>query len=134
MYSAALCRGLIEAVSNSVCACISVLGIPRLYAAASLKRTGGRVDGPDVCRYSAALCRGLIEAFFAPAIAFLSRLCIPRLYAAASLKRGYIYRYVFLSPRGIPRLYAAASLKLTHTSKVQRGRVCVFRGFMPRPH
>ena len=38
-------------------------GIPRLYAAASLKREHGCVRLPHrAVRYSAALCRGLIEA------------------------------------------------------------------------
>ena len=86
-YSAALCRGLIEAASEVRQASISPAriprlyaaaslkpaapervhhalhaGIPRLYAAASLKRLDG-ADGDDARNsYSAALCRGLIEA------------------------------------------------------------------------
>ena len=61
-YSAALCRGLIEA---------SVLGT---------------VSFPFSTAYSAALCRGLIEAFRCRSCS-LSGGCIPRLYAAASLKQ-----------------------------------------------
>ena len=64
MYSAALCRGLIEAIRaisadppGIFCRCI-----PRLYAAASLKRSNPRP-------YSSS-----------------SQASIPRLYAAASLK------------------------------------------------
>ena len=39
-YSAALCRGLIEAMAHDTQASTSHLGIPRLYAAASLKHDG----------------------------------------------------------------------------------------------
>ena len=84
-------------------------GIPRLYAAASLKplTLGDRL---------AARPRR-----------------IPRLYAAASLKP----LEPLLAPLptlGIPRLYAAASLK--REEQFRRGvRVRgVFRGSMPRPH
>ena len=38
MYSAALCRGLIEAWSGCACPSSPRFRIPRLYAAASLKR------------------------------------------------------------------------------------------------
>ena len=87
-FSAALCRGLIEA--------------------RPLRRRGNDRAG----RFSAALCRGLIEArrlhpsFPRPLHGF------PRLYAAASLKqpaRGYRHGG---RAGGFPRLYAAASLKL----------------------
>ena len=85
-FSAALCRGLIEAYSPSVADKVANGGFPRLYAAASLKH-GHRCSGyggvggfprlyaaaslkPELGRYayrfgvqfSAALCRGLIEA------------------------------------------------------------------------
>ena len=63
MYSAALCRGLIEAGECSPRSRPVTTSIPRLYAAASLKHrlAVGRERG-DVAEYSAALCRGLIEA------------------------------------------------------------------------
>ena len=86
-YSAALCRGLIEASEQSPDAA---------YAAA------------DETPYSAALCRGLIEAFDpgrggCPGL--MGR--IPRLYAAASLKQ---HSFLIVVNTRIPRLYAAASL------------------------
>ena len=61
-YSAALCRGLIEAPDEAVDLAVELKGIPRLYAAASLKpHSGDRASGVPG-EYSAALCRGLIEA------------------------------------------------------------------------
>ena len=39
MYSAALCRGLIEAAAGDIVYGAVLPGIPRLYAAASLKRS-----------------------------------------------------------------------------------------------
>ena len=88
-YSAALCRGLIEA------------------DAAGRWR---RVDG--MTSYSAALCRGLIEASRVRTMVRLRNQCIPRLYAAASLKhRGAGATPAIRSDGSIPRLYAAASLK-----------------------
>ena len=62
-FSAALCRGLIEA-----CRGFSPLGkpaarFPRLYAAASLKRVRKGFARRLISEwFSAALCRGLIEA------------------------------------------------------------------------
>ena len=64
-YSAALCRGLIEAWLEHAYALKVARGIPRLYAAASLKPAGRR-RGRDQRRQR-----------------------IPRLYAAASLKHGH---------------------------------------------
>ena len=132
MYSAALCRGLIEATGRTSAWSSSRRRIPRLYAAASLKH------------------RGLVA---------LERLAdgIPRLYAAASLKLSRPPAACRRTPR-IPRLYAAASLKLrvcreqrqrrvTYSAALCRGLIeagslgierrrhhRVFRGFMPRPH
>ena len=84
-------------------------GIPRLYAAASLKHGDVRHRVRDVEEYSAALCRGLIEAL--------------------SLDRSRNNHV-----GGIPRLYAAASLK-HHVRLSRRPDLgVVFRGFMPRPH
>ena len=61
-FSAALCRGLIEARSRAAPPMGRAGRFPRLYAAASLKHA--RARGADVAelRFSAALCRGLIEA------------------------------------------------------------------------
>ena len=183
-FSAALCRGLIEA-RERVPSCACLLRFPRLYAAASLKRSmprpsthprGGGAGVPfsaALCRGlieavrlydsrdAAALCRGLIEA--RPCAAPTSRVFrssahalvtarFPRLYAAASLKR-----YYGVMPRphcnysgearsfsaalcrglieagltGFPRLYAAASLMVLDAAAYTG---TVFRGFMPRPH
>ena len=131
-YSAALCRGLIEA---------RVLWTPSHRGCA---------------RYSAALCRGLIEACGCALPSSVSRCCIPRLYAAASLKPQprelvlgrtvripRLYAAASLKPRveaqdtrgdrGIPRLYAAASLKHEVGGRLVVEH-SVFRGFMPRPH
>ena len=84
-FSAALCRGLIEAATARASAPTSRMCFPRLYAAASLKPGVYGAGGAGTGRF-------------------------PRLYAAASLKpaavvvelRGHV---------GFPRLYAAASLK-----------------------
>ena len=133
-YSAALCRGLIEAVCNSRLIRMAGARIPRLYAAASLKH-----------EHAIGLPIGVLDR-------------IPRLYAAASLKRHRAQRQPLHGRAGIPRLYAAASLKrhifavwvesrhrysaalcrglieaLPPSSRAL-GRASVFRGFMPRPH
>ena len=88
-FSAALCRGLIEAHVHLHLDIRVLDRFPRLYAAASLKRLtrGGR--GPDRASFSAALCRGLIEAS-ASAYHVLPASRFPRLYAAASLKHTYL--------------------------------------------
>ena len=62
VYSAALCRGLIEAILQQRKMIASQSCIPRLYAAASLKRARIRAVRASAILYSAALCRGLIEA------------------------------------------------------------------------
>ena len=110
-----LCRGLIEPVRDDPPV---ETGIPRLYAAASLKlvpRIRLTMSLP-YCGfgYSAALCRGLIEALVGLVVIFRAGAIlagIPRLYAAASLKRGPETFAPILPGCGIPRLYAAASLK-----------------------
>ena len=86
-FSAALCRGLIEATPADQTRPLSAngfprlyaaaslklrvvvageppgaCGFPRLYAAASLKRLNVRVLSAVSAWFSAALCRGLIEA------------------------------------------------------------------------
>ena len=84
-FSAALCRGLIEA-RRSVPRCSwRSPRFPRLYAAASLKQKdiADREIGDVV--FSAALCRGLIEAR-RHGVSASASIRFPRLYAAASLK------------------------------------------------
>ena len=85
-FSAALCRGLIEAARPRRGPAPRAGCFPRLYAAASLKRR----SAPDLAQ---------------PAHGF------PRLYAAASLKRTGWTRLIFAFGCSFPRLYAAASLK-----------------------
>ena len=108
-FSAALCRGLIEAPSLSCTMSESAKRFPRLYAAASLKLVHARSGLPRPRRF-------------------------PRLYAAASLKQHNLYLLAKQAALGFPRLYAAASLK--HGQRVRGGADLrgVFRGFMPRPH
>ena len=86
-YSAALCRGLIEAPRGSPSRASARACIPRLYAAASLKPQYPPRPCPRLAPYSAALCRGLIEASARQSAAVADGVRIPRLYAAASLKR-----------------------------------------------
>ena len=62
LFSAALCRGLIEAFVTSDRRIESDGGFPRLYAAASLKLEPRASGGGIAHGFSAALCRGLIEA------------------------------------------------------------------------
>ena len=114
-YSAALCRGLIEAYLSGY-ARGGIDGIPRLYAAASLKRLA-----PDRMGYGAWRIPRLYAAASLKHRRGASRarqdVGIPRLYAAASLKRSE-RRQAARIRLGIPRLYAAASLK---RAEVRRG-------------
>ena len=107
-FSAALCRGLIEA-----------------------PRPGRR--GARAGRFSAALCRGLIEASHYKSKEDQTVHRFPRLYAAASLKHLRL-RCPSAADKSFPRLYAAASLKPLQTLLLASGSEGVFRGFMPRPH
>ena len=111
MFSAALCRGLIEAfakMSNAT---------PTSAFSAALCR--GLIEAGSGCprrrhehgRFSAALCRGLIEAPTWSRRGATRPPRFPRLYAAASLKQVVVGPGHHESPR-FPRLYAAASLKL----------------------
>ena len=157
-YSAALCRGLIEALEEDSAWRTRMTRIPRLYAAASLKPGGAAAHHPiHPTGYSAALCRGLIEAGSS------RKGSIGMEQYSAALCRGLIeapriFSYTLAQPGGIPRLYAAASLKLRigsqhralddlYSAALCRGLIeangqrsrCdglrfVFRGFMPRPH
>ena len=79
-FSAALCRGLIEATLFARYLLSSAGGFPRLYAAASLKQRIRGEGRHDMKKFSAALCRGLIEAsdasfFGAPSTRFSAALC-----------------------------------------------------------
>ena len=87
-FSAALCRGLIEAsrCERWVSSPASA-GFPRLYAAASLKPFRDPRARRRRRPFSAALCRGLIEARTPPPRGRTPGRGFPRLYAAASLKR-----------------------------------------------
>ena len=133
-FSAALCRGLIEALTP----------------------TGRRPRRR--CPFSAALCRGLIEAVRDVPHQAGARQRFPRLYAAASLKHA-VARDLELRPE---RFSAALCRGLIEASTVRRrpgaagatfsAALCrgliearrraapasprrrVFRGFMPRPH
>ena len=108
-FSAALCRGLIEAERRPPSSVEPGEGFPRLYAAASLKPPIEGDNGPIAALFSAALCRGLIEASSSLRACGVS---IPSFSAA--LCRGLIEA-------------AEASAWLADTEEV-------FRGFMPRPH
>ena len=66
-FSAALCRGLIEAAGILDLHPVARGSFPRLYAAASLKHRIAVDDDLDDLMFSAALCRGLIEASWARA-------------------------------------------------------------------
>ena len=61
-FSAALCRGLIEAWRGRPGGPDGGSGFPRLYAAASLKPDDIGLRLAEHGAFSAALCRGLIEA------------------------------------------------------------------------
>ena len=107
-FSAALCRGLIEAHARRHQRRRRGEGFPRLYAAASLKQDVHPVPAHQVVGF-------------------------PRLYAAASLKQS-LKKRAGDALWGFPRLYAAASLKLARVDAVAHLDQGVFRGFMPRPH
>ena len=84
------------------------MGFPRLYAAASLKRP-------------------------LPAVELLLCARFPRLYAAASLKQVYREAGVVLAPRFSAAL-CRGLIEAERCRERQRRGLCVFRGFMPRPH
>ena len=136
MFSAALCRGLIEAEYTPGGCFPYRSGFPRLYAAASLKLPASQRTTAPVVRF-------------------------PRLYAAASLKRGVSGEYTREPRHGVHPFSAAlcrglieASSQLAEyadfhwfsaalcrglieaggTPTHQAPRLLVFRGFMPRPH
>ena len=159
-YSAALCRGLIEA-SIAAQRCWTIWGVYSAALCRGLIEASGNLQGEHICaeslEYSAALCRGLIEDFPMRAFpaAYSAALCraslklpeflwrvvedigIPRLYAAASLKPVTDCKRAVnsLNIFGIPRLYAAASLKRRRSeAPCVDDHWGVFRGSMPRPH
>ncbi len=113
---------------------VLLLGYPRHFAAASLKRHDDVQSKRGRTKLSAALCRGLIEAIRArgwsmSGATLSAALCrglieaqirhrcscacdrYPRHFAAASLKPGVIAVPSLQAP-GYPRHFAAASLKL----------------------
>ena len=158
-FSAALCRGLIEAVETPARPARKNRRFPRLYAAASLKRL-------PLQRRAVRAALGFPRLYAAASLKrnVLRRVNrqlktgFPRLYAAASLKRvssrvmmpsqkafsAALCRGLIEAPpvgrpcagwrRRFPRLYAAASLKQGRELHGVRPRAGVFRGFMPRPH
>ena len=109
-FSAALCRGLIEARRSPAARPAVPARFPRLYAAASLKQRHAGDVLAYLAGFSAALCRGLIEAIRCFDRCRTCLRCFPRLYAAASLKLWHV-ELSAISSRSFPRLYAAASLK-----------------------
>ena len=132
-FSAALCRGLIEASPRSAEPPRPPSGFPRLYAAASLKPARAAKGGRSERGFSAALCRGLIEAGGAQAQADGYNGRFPRLYAAASLKPAPDQ-----DQHDARALFSAALCRGLIEARVLRPcrttRISVFRGFMPRPH
>ena len=108
-FSAALCRGLIEAGSCGVAGEEVAGGFPRLYAAASLKHVEiGHEGRHDSTRF-------------------------PRLYAAASLKQ----EAARVAGRVAHRFSAALCrglIEASEASPIGMALSGVFRGFMPRPH
>ena len=109
-FSAALCRGLIEARITSAPSAPCSRRFPRLYVAASLKPARGRSRERAAREFSAALCRGLIEAAQAADNGPIDTVGFPRLYVAASLKRR-LHAVRDARAGRFPRLYVAASLK-----------------------
>ena len=108
-FSAALCRGLIEAQYPVMRDSILSWSFPRLYAAASLKHPAVAPVALDLEQFSAALCRGLIEAHLRRGGGDMRR----KVFSAA-LCRGLI--------EAISSATCASAC------------IMVFRGFMPRPH
>ena len=106
-FSAASCRGLIEAMATMDRG-RGMSSFPRLHAAASLKLADAVADLEEELVFSAASCRGLIEAShgewtFRPGGWFSAASC-----------------------RGLIEALLPAGWRLLSRD--------VFRGFMPRPH
>ena len=108
-FSAALCRGLIEALRGELAAVLAAEAFSAALCRGLIEAEIARASNLSVSPFSAALCRGLIEA-----------------------SRGSSRWY--WKPMSFPRLYAAASLKLPRAEVFLGGGGSVFRGFMPRPH
>ena len=133
LYSAALCRGLIEAC-HTVAAHSATAGYSAALCRGLIEASSARCPRWPACTsYSAALCRGLIEACRPTMACTASTSRIPRLYAAASLKPDSPSP-ITTHCKSYSRLYAAASLKLAPRTEYRVDRVDVFRGSMPRPH
>ena len=161
-FSAALCRGLIEATWCARRCTTWWCGFPRLYVAASLKPSNWvSMNFGTVGWFSAALCRGLIEAASrptrgtpAPRARFSAALCRGLIEAgpgcgcrpppcrrfSAALCRGLIEaeQVAGLFPGDELRFSAALCRGLIEAPvAIRYGRVSprsVFRGFMSRPH
>ena len=156
-FSAALCRGLIEAIPASIATSRGTGRFPRLYAAASLKR--GRGDGRARARrrFSAALCRGLIEAprgvgrrsphgeKFSAALcrglieaSLAKNAAIAASSFSAALCRGLIEAASPRTPHRPRWTFSAALCRGLIEARPRRATPpaspTVFRGFMPRPH
>ena len=132
-FSAALCRGLIEATVRRRAAGSGGGSFPRLYAAASLKlqlvdEAGGATNRFPRLYAAASLKPPAVPRDDGRGGGF------PRLYAAASLKPVGQVDAAGAVLGGFPRLYAAASLKRSHFNTRIDKHSSVFRGFMPRPH
>ena len=157
-FSAALCRGLIEAtcagapsISHQTCfprlyvaASLKLAGqdglgvpradgFPRLYVAASLKPARQRQRRGRGARFSAALCRGLIEATACGRPSRSAGRRFPRLYVAASLKR-LLGAGRVRGPAQFSAALCRGLIEATGAPCARPDRRAVFRGFMSRPH
>ena len=133
-FSAALCRGLIEAGRAWRARASPSRRFPRLYAAASLKRSAqaakAAVDVGGFPRLYAAASLKLVSAIAcrrSPAVGF------PRLYAAASLKPVQV-RLLGHRVAGFSAALCRGLIEASPTAGRRCSRASVFRGFMPRPH
>ena len=132
-FSAALCRGLIEATSAG--------GARRRDGAFSAALCRGLIEAwgvhssaGEVARaFSAALCRGLIEAERGLSLTLPLMWRFPRLYAAASLK--LLPDDAGAAARGWFSAALCRGLIEANSCRISSHSDCVvFRGFMPRPH
>ena len=134
VFSAALCRGLIEASTWSGIRIGRSAGFPRLYAAASLK-PAARVEFRE---FSIRVFRGFYAAASLKQVQWMirspaSRRRFPRLYAAASLKHHRTGRS-FLRSSVFSAALCRGLIEAEHPCGVRLDDHDVFRGFMPRPH
>ena len=157
MFSAALCRSLIEAW-RPPSGCRSTRSFSAALCRSLIEACGCRAGPVSLPLFSAALCRSLIEAAPGSSLLLWSWPRFLRLYAAASLKlrgpgrsghhqpEGFLRLYAAASLKPghddpevlhilrFLRLYAAASLKLDVPDRIVVDLQPVFCGFMPQPH